>query len=208
MNQKELWESKYLKQLWTEPTKSVSESLPFIKKRKAKTILDIGCGTGRDSVLFAKEGFKVTSLDFSGNAINFLKEGIKKDNLSNIKAVCADIDYLNKLKSSSFDVVYAHLTLHYFTKEKTKEIFENIWRILKKKGLLIFSVKTINDDFYGKGTELEQDMFELNGHIRHFFSKEFLEENIQKFNIIKIENEHGMRPDGSPTDTWEVVVEK
>ena len=30
------------------------------------SVLDLGCGLGRHSILFAKEGFKVTSITFTG----------------------------------------------------------------------------------------------------------------------------------------------
>jgi hypothetical protein len=83
-------------------------------------------------------------------------------------------------------VIYAHLSLHYFDRQTTKKIFEHIHKALKKEGCFFIKVKHMDDSLSGRGRKIEEDMFECEGQIRHFFSRKFMLENLQKFNVIKI----------------------
>ena len=70
-----------------------------------------------------------------------------------------------------FDAVYAHLSLHYFPDDATRALFREIRRVLRRGGLLGFLCKSVGDPLYGRGREIEPDMFEHQGHVRHFFSE-------------------------------------
>ena len=94
-----------------------------------------------------------------------------------------------RFRDSEFDGVYARLSLHYFTDDVTKSIFREICRVLKPNGYLCFICKSTNDPLYGKGTEIEKDMFENNGHIRHFFSEDYAKSLlVNDFTIEKLES--------------------
>ncbi|MBD3191688.1 MAG: hypothetical protein GF308_13655 [Candidatus Heimdallarchaeota archaeon] len=80
------------------------------------------------------------------------------------------------LERDCFDLIYSHLGLQYFTWERTCALFELIFRPLKPRGWLAFSVKTTNDPKYGHGTLIEEDMYSHKNHIRHFMSN-------KKYNI-------------------------
>ncbi len=43
--------------------------LPVLKSTNIQTVLDLGCGTGNDALRLAKEGFTVTGMDFSDEAV-------------------------------------------------------------------------------------------------------------------------------------------
>lgn len=147
-------------------------------------IIELGCGVGNDSAYFARQGHNVLATDFSNVAIENNKKRFKENNLHfEILDMSKPMDFSDNL----FDVVYARLTLHYFTDKVTKAIFKEIYRILKPNGLLCFLCKSTNDPLYGKGEQIEKDMFEENNHVRHFFSKEYIKECIEEiFNIQKL----------------------
>ena len=67
----------FRKSLYERVPYAVSECRPL----KDKTILDIGCGSGRVSFLLAKEGAKVTGIDYSENMIELAKKYLKTLNL-------------------------------------------------------------------------------------------------------------------------------
>ena len=75
----------------------------FLPRKEQCSILDVGCGDGRDALYFAEQGLAVTAIDFSEEAIRRLKS----ENPS-IHASVMDIRHLD-FPDASFDAVYAHL---------------------------------------------------------------------------------------------------
>lgn len=61
-------------------------------------------------------------------------------------------------------------------------------RVLKHDASLYFMCKSTDDTIYGKGTEIEKDMYELDGHVRHFFSEEYANKLLTEsgFELISI----------------------
>lgn len=62
-------------------------------------------------------------------------------------------------------------------------------RVLKNNGILAFLVKSVNDPLYGKGERLEKNMYELEGHIRHFFSTDYTKDILNEEFDINLINE-------------------
>jgi len=176
--------SNYWKNKWTlrprEPVNNFAvNSFKLIKIKNKKTILDLGCGDGRDSLYFFNKGLNVTAVDFSSS-------GIKKIRSQNLKINCIFSDIRKvKFPKNSFDIIYAHLSLHYFDDKTTIKIFDNLYKILKKDGLIFVKCKSTDDYLFGKGQKVAENMYKK-GHTRHFFSKEYMAEKLVKFNIIKI----------------------
>lgn len=97
-----------------------------------------------------------------------------------------DLSKLN-LKVNSFDVVYTHLSLHYFDDKTTRKIFKKIFSILKPGGYLFVKCKSTDDMLYGVGKQVGLDMFKKKGEwVRHFFSKEYMQKMLESFGVIKI----------------------
>ena len=55
-----------------------------------KTVLDVGCGTGRISFLLAKEATKVTGLDYSKTMIDLAKKYQIQHKQDNVEFICCD----------------------------------------------------------------------------------------------------------------------
>lgn len=151
----------------------------FLKDKKLSTILDLGSGNGKDSIYFSKKGYNVTALDFSQEALSSIKKRAPE-----VECIKKDLTKIN-FKDNSFDVIYAHLSLHYFDDKTTKKIFGKIFKILKPNGYLFVKCKSTDDALYGLGEKIGPDMYEKK-HIRHFFSKEYMKEILSDFKIIKI----------------------
>ena len=179
MSNADYWKDKWLARP-SDPTNNFAvRAHKLIKTKKLKTLLDLGCGDGRDSVYFFDKGLKVTAVDFSVSGIKKLKE-----KNSNINCVLGDIRKI-KLKENSFDIIYAHLSLHYFDDKTTNNVFAKLHNALKKKGLIFIKCKSVDDDLFGQGQKVAENMYKK-GHIRHFFSKEYMMEKLKNFKIIKI----------------------
>jgi len=179
MNQEQLWKAKW-RDAKILPANAFAKRSFALLSQNHKTLLDLGCGLGRDSMYFAKKGLLVTAVDFSDTGLDKIPRGF-----SNLKVVEQSIDNL-KFKSNSFDVIYAHLSLHYFDDQTTTQIFNKLYSILNKNGLIFIKCKSTDDNLFGKGRKIAPNMFIRNKHIRHFFTKEYMRNKLSKFEIIKV----------------------
>ena len=96
-------------------------------------ILDAGCGSGRDTDIFAEEGYTVYGIDFSPKMINLAKKHYKGKFLVR--------DFLNtKFKAEKFDGVWANASLIHLPEDKLILALKEFFRILKPNGFLFFNV--------------------------------------------------------------------
>lgn len=110
------------------------------QKEKGKlNILDLGCGPGLYTEIFAKAGHNVTGIDISKNSIEYAKKCAKDKKL--------DIAYLNSsyletdLESDKYDLVVLIFTdLGVLIPTDRESLLEMIFRVLKKGGTFIFDV--------------------------------------------------------------------
>jgi tellurite methyltransferase len=176
----------------------------FMQNKKKASVLDLCSGKGADSIFFHNKGLKVTSVDYSSEAIKQFNETQKRYEIF-LSSLVKDITEPLPFNDSNFDFVYIRLGLYYFTDEELKNIILEIRRVLKSEGLLLFQVKSTSDKDYGKGKEIEKDMYEDDtGYVRRYFSKEFTESILKEFNIIMLEE----RKADNGNAYLEVVAEK
>jgi SAM-dependent methyltransferase len=173
---------------WGKNFPFAEEFLNIIPRGECGSILDLGCGQCNDSIYFAKNDFEVYSIDFSPVALNKARSLIEANALKNIHVMEHDFSQSIPFADNTFMAVYSHLSLHYFDDQTTKQVFDNIWKVLVPNGVLGFCVKSIRDFRYGEGKEIGADMFDHEGHIRHFFRTEYIEELLRdKWKILVIE---------------------
>jgi ubiquinone/menaquinone biosynthesis C-methylase UbiE len=148
-------------------------------------MLELGCGEGNDSIFFAEKGHVITSTDFSDVVIEQNKKQLQH---ANLRFEVQDTSKKFNYSDGQFDAIYARLSLHYFPNETTIAIFDEMRRVLKPSGNLYFMCKSVDDLIYGQGIELEKDMYELNGHVRHFFSEDYAKQLLTEasFDITSI----------------------
>ncbi|MEA2098227.1 MAG: class I SAM-dependent methyltransferase [Patescibacteria group bacterium] len=179
MDQQKLWKMKW-REAKIKPANTFARRSFSLISAKHKTLLDLGCGLGRDAMYFARKNLKVTAVDFSDTGLDKISR-----NIDNLTVVNQKIDNL-KFKANSFDVIYTHLSLHYFDDQTTTQIFNKLYLISKQNGLIFIKCKSTDDDLFGKGKKIAPNMYYRNNHIRHFFTKEYMRDKLSKFEIIKI----------------------
>lgn len=171
------------------PTEFALEVMKMLPK--SMKILELGCGLGNDSIAFANSGHIVTAIDFSEVVIVKNSERFKK--IQNLNFIVADMSTALSFDTRQFDVVYARLALHYFTDEVTRRIIYDIQNLLTDTGYFCFMCKSIDDPLYDQGVEIEKDMFENRGHVRHFFSEDYVKSLLgNNFKIIIMESRKEM----------------
>lgn len=97
-----------------------------------KTFLDLGCGLGRHTVLFARNGFNVFAFDLSDIAIKRTKSWMEEEKL------IADYkvgDMINlPYKNESMDSILCRNVISHTDTEGMKKIVNELYRVLKKDG--------------------------------------------------------------------------
>ena len=116
--------------------KPYKELLDYFKDFEPKgTLLDLGCGKGRDCIEIAKLGYKVTGVDISKVGINQMILKAKEHDL-NIQGIVGDIYTFDKI--NEFDIILLDSMLHFYKNDKVKEtqFLENILKQMKKDSVL------------------------------------------------------------------------
>lgn len=97
-----------------------------------KKFLDLGCGLGRHSVMFAKNGFDVSCFDISENAIDRTKAWCEEEGL---KCDYKIGDMLSlPYEDNSFDCMLCRNVISHTDTEGMKVIINEIYRVLKESG--------------------------------------------------------------------------
>ena len=97
-----------------------------------KDFLDLGCGLGRHSVLFAKNGFNVSCFDISEEAINRTKQWCEEEKLKCDYKIgdMLELPY----KDDSFDCILCRNVISHTDTKGMKKIIKELNRVLKKEG--------------------------------------------------------------------------
>jgi ubiquinone/menaquinone biosynthesis C-methylase UbiE len=193
---KNLTNNKPTYDLWLNKYKSI------LDKNKETTILDLGCGSGSDTLYLIERNYKVLSYDYCEEALNIVKKHIP-----NSKTIQLDLTEKLPFKDESISIIIADLSLHYFNDVTTKSIINEIKRILKASGYLIGRVNSVNDINYGalSGKEIEKHFYLTESGYKRFFNKEDIEYYFKDFEINQCTEESITRY-GSEKIAWEFVV--
>lgn len=139
------------------------------------SILEIGCGNGRDSAYFAKSGNKVTALDPSIEAINLCRTKHKN------KSIQFRISKLPEMESScslTFDVVYSRFCFHAMTDEEEIDNLRAAYKVLKPNGRIFIECRSINDPLARKG-EVLSPTERIYGHYRRFIVMDEMKKRLE-----------------------------
>ncbi len=120
--------------IWLEPSEESYYLAHRWKEQGRRSILDLGCGLGRHSVLFARNGFDVSATDLSPDGVKHLKEWAARENLS-VKAEAADMMAL-PYDDAAFDCVFSFHVISHCDTEGIRKVVSEMNRVLKPGGEL------------------------------------------------------------------------
>ncbi|MBU3186332.1 class I SAM-dependent methyltransferase [Clostridium estertheticum] len=137
---------------------TVRVATDVFKKYGCKSIMDLGCGTGRHSIYLAQQGFKVYATDVSDTGLEITKLKAEKLNLDNIKFKKHDMRDIT-FETNSFDGVLCVWTTGHGSLDDSRRNVSEIYRVLKPNGVVVIDYVSKDDGNYGKGKEIEKDTF-------------------------------------------------
>lgn len=175
---KEAKDNKIVYDLWLDKYKELLE------RNKDTTILDLGCGSGADSLYLKERGYNVLACDYCNESLEIIK-----NNIQNIETMNLDITKKFPFKDESFNLIIADLSIHYFSEGVTFSIINEIKRILKQDGYLFCRVNSLCDVNYGagQGREIEKHFYETKHGNKRFFTEDDINYFFDMWNIKRCE---------------------
>lgn len=117
-------------------------------------ILDLGCGSGRDSLLFKQRGYKVTALDGSKELCKTASKLIGQE------VICKTFNQIDY--KSEFDGIWACASLLHVPSLELENVMGKAIQALKPKGIFYVSFKNGSYEGYRQGryyTDLTNETF-------------------------------------------------
>ncbi|MCI5146162.1 MAG: class I SAM-dependent methyltransferase [Candidatus Electrothrix sp. AR3] len=114
--------------------------LLVFQKNGCSHLLEIGCGTGQDSMFFKENGFKVQAIDLS-------EEHVKCCCENGIAAEEMDLHNMTHL-SEKFDCIYSMNCFSHIPKDELRSALREAQRVLQSDGLFYLGVYG-GEDFEG-----------------------------------------------------------
>lgn len=195
------WEQAYednCSRFGDEPSYPARKAAALFEKEGKNTILELGCGQGRDTCFFASKGFNVYSLDYTESGLKAVKEKTENLGLScSVVTLKHDVRSPFPFENESFDACYSHMLYCMALNTAQLEFLSReILRVLKPGGLNIYTARHQGDAHYGTGSPRGEDMCEIaGGFVVHFFSKEKVEQLVKGYESYEIEEfEEGELP--------------
>ncbi|MCS5420624.1 MULTISPECIES: class I SAM-dependent methyltransferase [Psychrilyobacter] len=159
--------------------------------KKGDTILDLGCGSGRDSHYFSNYGYEVISADYSDEMVKMAGDYLNKEV---IKLDMRQMDFKQK-----FDGIWACASILHIKKDEMAKVLEKSHKALKDGGIMYMSFK------YGEG-EVQRGGRHFSNYTEDTFSK--LLDSLDIFSVEKFWKTADVRPDRGDEFWLNVIVKK
>ncbi len=186
------WDNEYKskERVWGErPSELAIAAAGYLQKCKSSneilSILDIGCGYGRDAFYLENLGCMILGIDISEEAINIASDVVLKVQKEDVKFQCCNF---TELKEEKYDIVFISNLYQLLKKNERKELRKAVMRILKPNGLLFLSTLSIKDSEHcGKGTPIPEESNSFQDRVYlHFCTREELVEDFAFLNIKEL----------------------
>jgi len=172
----------------TEPEIELVRLVSTLKKMNIVNVLDVGCGTGRNSIYLAQQGFRVYGIDISKMAIQIAKKN----------SIGLPIEYFIgqqtrlPFQNNSIDFILANHSLEYLKSDDILRTVREFDRVLKNKKPIFLKVDSKEYNYQRLPLNLENlahVLFCIKNKIPiHFFSERELRCLFDNYDIKKLEH--------------------
>jgi SAM-dependent methyltransferase len=178
--------------------------LNLIKQKSANgLVLELGCGSGWDTVELLSAGCNVIAADISTKNLAECTRSIPQANF-----VQLDNGQPLPFADHSLSVIVASLTLHYFTWTVTMQIASELRRCLQTDGILLARFNSTHDYNFGASTTespIEPNLYFLGTITKRFFDEGSVRKFLQGWDIQFLEENNIQRYE-KPKSVWEVMA--
>ena len=156
--------------------------------------LDIGCGTGDNSIWLAQQNFQVIGTDTSEIAIGKARE---KASEANVKCTFIVVDFLkNRIEGAPFGFAFDRGCFHSFNSDEDRQRFaENVAAHLEKDGLWLSLVGNADEKRHGPGPPQRS-------------ARDIVEAVEPSFEILSLVSSHFGSNRPNPPRAWVCLMQK
>ena len=168
-------------------------------------VLELGCGSGKDTAILVEAGFRVVAVDRSPSAIESARAAAPRADFHT-----SDFRTSFPATTSEAGVIIASLSLHYFAWVETVTLVERIRTTLRPHGALLCRLNSTNDHNYGASGHLriEANYYLVEGEPKRFFDRTSIEALFAVgWRMLSLE-ERVIDRYAKPKVVWEVIVER
>lgn len=189
------WDWKIVKDdkdcIWKNPSLESFYLVNRWKSSNKKDFLDLGCGLGRHSILFGKNGFNVNCFDISEEALSKTKKWAIEEELTfnYQQGDMLKLPYLD----DSFDCILCMNVISHTDTEGIKKIINELYRVLKENGecyLTLCSKDTWGFKTDWPSVDSNTKLMMIEGpeyKVPHFYADyDLVKELFKKFEVIDI----------------------
>jgi len=110
-------------------------------QHRKQSVLDVGCGQGRDALFIARLGHRVVGVDISAHGIKDLTAAAKAERL-NIKGIQADL--ISFTPDRLFGIILIDRTLHMLSKQNRLSLLRRLLDHVDEQGWVLIADEASN----------------------------------------------------------------
>jgi tellurite methyltransferase len=173
--------------------------------KEGSSLIELGCGNGRDSIFFAHNGVNTLAVDQCENDAVSLEE--KSAGLP-MKFIAGD--FTNLGTEDTFDAVYSRFTLHSISEEEEDRVIAWAHNNLNEAGHLFIEARGHKNELFEVGEKVsdQNHAYIHNDHYRRFIHVDTLVAKLDSLGFTVLHNEEGtgFAPLGDTDDTFFRVI--
>ncbi|MEJ1170269.1 class I SAM-dependent methyltransferase [Variovorax sp. CCNWLW235] len=173
----------------------------------AAPVLELGCGTGRDSAVLVNAGQRVVGIELSTESVAAARARVPHG----AEFHRTDFRAPFPVADGSVGVVLASLSLHYFAWDETLALARRMHCVLRPGGVLLCRLNSVNDFHHGASgppPKGEDSFYLVDGVPKRFFDREAVERLFAEgWRMLRLEELTVERYE-QPKVLWEAVLER
>jgi len=181
--------------VFTEPHEDIPRIADLFIENGIRRVLDLGCGTGRHLVFFAKMGFDIYGFDSSSRAISLSEQWLKEEKLA-APLQHHQMENVFPYVDNFFDAIISIQVIHHNLLKDIKTTIQEMVRVLRPSGMIfvtfpVLSMGPVTEEVdwdlkeVEKGTYIPQ-MGPESGIPHHYFSTIEIPRIFRDFKILEI----------------------
>ncbi len=165
-------------------------------------VLELGCGSGWDTVELVSAGCDVVAADIAGGKLRECAQSAPQAGILQLN-LADPLPFFDH----SMAVILASLSLHYFSWDKTLQIEAELRRCIQPGGVLIARFNSTHDFHHGAAStqEIEPNFYRVGAWTKRFFDETSVKKFLHLWDIRFLE-ENVIQRYRNPKHVWEAMA--